>query len=100
MERAGGLDVEHDWPAIASLGEQQQLVIVRLILARPSFAILDRVGTALGSVQLRHALQRLADNSVTCINFDEAVESVELYDAVLNIDTNGAWNWKQNRTAD
>jgi vitamin B12/bleomycin/antimicrobial peptide transport system ATP-binding/permease protein len=100
MERAGGLDVEHDWPTIASLGEQQQLVIVHLILARPSFAILDRVSTALGSVQLEHSLQRLTDNSITYINFDDAPESVELYDAVLDIDINGAWNWKQSGTAD
>ena len=48
VQQAGGLHVEHDWPRILSLGEQQQLVIVRLILARPSFAILDRVSTTLG----------------------------------------------------
>ena len=48
VQRAGGLDTEHDWPTILSLGEQQQLLVIRLILARPSFAILDRVSTALG----------------------------------------------------
>src|SRR6202007_1298336 len=40
LKRAGGLDVEHDWPAILSLGEQQQLALTRLILARPAFAML------------------------------------------------------------
>ena len=35
VQRAGGLDTEHDWPTILSLGEQQQLLFIRLILARP-----------------------------------------------------------------
>ena len=95
VERVGGLDVERDWPTILSLGERQQLAIARLILARPSFAILDRVSTALGSARLTQSLQRLTDNSIGYMNFDEAVMSVDLYDAVLNIDANATWNWTQ-----
>ena len=72
VERAGGLNVEHDWPTILSLGERQQLVITGLILARPSFAILDRVSTTLGSAQLEQSLQRLTDNAITYVNFDGA----------------------------
>src|SRR5262249_2593900 len=55
VQRAGGLDAEHDWPTILSLGEQQQLVLIRLILAQPSFALLDRVSTALGPGMLRRS---------------------------------------------
>jgi putative ATP-binding cassette transporter len=71
--------------------------MIRLILARPSFAILDRVSTTLGSAQLEQSLQRLSDNSTTYINFDEVAVSGELYDAVLEIDANGAWNWKEEK---
>ena len=99
MQRAGGLDTEHDWPTILSLGEQQQLLVIRLILARPSFALLDRVSTALGPAQLQRSLRRLSANSITYINFDEAGESDELYDAVLQIDADGAWSWRQTRAA-
>ena len=95
VERVGGLDVERDWPTILSLGERQQLAIARLILARPSFAMLDRVSTALGSARLTQSLQRLTENSIAYMNFDEAVMSVDLYDAVLNIDANATWNWTQ-----
>jgi putative ATP-binding cassette transporter len=97
VDRAAGLDVEQDWPTIFSLGEQQQLLIARLILARPSFGILDRVSTALGSarLELEQSLRRFTDNSIAYINFDEAAASAELYDAVLEIAANGAWNWKQ-----
>ena len=95
VERAGGLDVERDWPTILSLGERQQLAIARLILARPSFAILDRVSTTLGSARLRQSLRLLTENSIAYLHFDEPVVPVDLYDAVLEIDTNAKWNWNQ-----
>jgi len=97
--RAGGLDNEHDWPTMLSLGEQQQLGMVRLTLARPSFAMLDRVSTTLAPGQLKQSLRRLSDNSITYIEFGEANESIELYDAVLEIDPGGAWSWRQTRAA-
>ena len=97
VERAGGLDAEHDWPSILSLGEQQELMVLRLILARPSFAVLDRVSTALGWASLRLCLQRLTARSVTYINFDQAdeTEAAGLYDAVLQVDAAGAWSWNR-----
>ena len=100
VQRAGGLDAEHDWPTILSLGEQQQLLVIRLILARPSFALLDRVSTALGPALLQRSLRRLTANSITYINFDQAAESepVELYDAVLQIDADGAWSLEPARS--
>src|SRR5262249_8658684 len=97
VQRAGGRDPQHEWPTILSLGEQQQLVLIRLILARPSFALLDRVSTALGPAVLQRSLQRLTASSVTYINFDQAAgpEPPELYDAVLQIDADGAWSWNR-----
>ena len=100
VRQTDGLDVEHDWPTILSLGEQQRFVIARLILARPPFAILDRASTTLGSARLDGYLQRLTDNSTTYINFDEVPQSLELYDAVLKIDASGGWKWEGPRSAD
>ena len=97
--RVGGLDDEHDWPTVLSLGEQQQLVIARLILARPSFALLDRVSTTLAPGRLQQSLRRLSDHSITYIEFGESSESNELYDAVLEIDPGGAWSWRQTMAA-
>jgi putative ATP-binding cassette transporter len=95
LERAGGFDAEHDWPAILSLGEQQQLALTRLILARPAFAMLDRVNATLKPVQVRQSLQRLDENSISYITLAEVAESVDLYDAILEIDADGAWRWKR-----
>jgi vitamin B12/bleomycin/antimicrobial peptide transport system ATP-binding/permease protein len=96
-ERAGGLDTERDWSAILSLGEQQLLVMTRLILARPAFAMLDRVDAALKPAQVRRVLRRLEENSITYITLAEDAESIELYDAVLEIEADGAWSWTQTR---
>jgi vitamin B12/bleomycin/antimicrobial peptide transport system ATP-binding/permease protein len=95
LKRAGGLDVEHDWPVILSLGEQQELALIHLILARPAFAMLDRVNATLKPAQVRQALRRLDENSITYITLAEVAESVDLYDAVLEIDADGAWRWKR-----
>ena len=95
LARAGGLDGEHDWPAILSLGEQQLLALTRLILARPAFAVLDRVNAALKPAQVRQALERLDENSITYITLAEDADSVAMYDAVLEIDAEGAWSWRR-----
>jgi putative ATP-binding cassette transporter len=99
LARAGGLDREHDWPALFSLGEQQQLALTRLILARPAFAMLDRVNATLKPAQVRQALRRLDENSITYITLAEDAESVDLflYDAVLEIEAEGAWRWRIQR---
>jgi putative ATP-binding cassette transporter len=93
--RAGGLDSEHDWPTMLSVAEQQLLALTRLTLARPAFAMLDRVTDALKPAQVRQALRGLHENSITCITFAEEAESLELYDALLEIDADGAWAWRR-----
>jgi len=93
--RAGGLDTEHDWPDILSLGEQQLLALTRLTIARPAFIFLDRAATSLKPAQVRDALRRFNEKAVGYIAFAEDVESVELYDAVLEINSDGAWTWNR-----
>jgi putative ATP-binding cassette transporter len=93
-ERAGGLDVERDWGSFVPLGDQQLLALTRVVVAAPRFALLDRVETTLGPGQLRQALQRLTQNSITPIHLVESTESLEPYDAVLEIASDGAWEWR------
>ncbi len=93
--RAGGLDTEQDWSAFLSLGEQQLLALTRMIFARPAVAVLDRVTASVKPSQLREVLRRLDENSIPYIIFAEDAESVELYDAVLAIDSDGGWTWSR-----
>ena len=99
-DRCGGLDVERDWPATLSLGEQQLLAIARLILAQPTFAMLDRVGASLSPDRLRDCLRLLHDNGITYITLAEVVEAVELHDAVLELNADGTWRWRRSDTHD
>jgi putative ATP-binding cassette transporter len=65
-----------------------------VVLAGPRFAFLDRVDSVLGPVQVQQALERLIQNSITPVHLAEAPDSVEHYDAVLEIDRDGAWAWR------
>ncbi len=91
---ASALDSERDWPATLSLRDQQLLALTRLILARPAFAMLDRVNVVLEPEQFGHALQRLGESSITYVALAEHAELVERYDAVLEIGAGGVWSWK------
>ena len=87
------MDTERDWSTVLTLGQQQLIALTRLLFARPAFALLDRVTESLKPAQLRDILRRFNENSITYIAFTEEVESVELYDAVLEIDNDGGWTW-------
>lgn len=39
----GGLDAELEWAHVLSLGEQQRVAFLRLLLHRPQLAFLDEV---------------------------------------------------------
>jgi putative ATP-binding cassette transporter len=43
----------------------------------------------------RSSLQQLDENSITYVTLAEVAESVDLYDALLEIDADGAWRWKR-----
>ncbi len=93
ITRAGGLDVERDWDNILSLDEQQLLVLARLLLAAPRFALLDRIGTALTPAQVEQVLDTLSRNSVTYMFVDHDEKRLARYNAVLDLHEGGTWKW-------
>ena len=96
LARAGGLDAEQDWGSFLSLGEEQLLAFTRLLLAKPQFAFLDRVCTALSAEHAAQILLMLSMRSITYIALDEAKNLPELYDAVLEIGLDGGWKLEMN----
>jgi putative ATP-binding cassette transporter len=93
--RAGGLHAERDWGNILALGEQQLLAIARILLARPRFAFLDHMGTALTSKQLQRVLEIFSQRSISYVAIAGKDEPLDCYDAVLVIENDGSWTHKK-----
>ncbi|MDF9391796.1 MULTISPECIES: ABC transporter ATP-binding protein/permease [Methylococcus] len=95
--RVGGLDTEADWDDVLSLGEQQLLAFTHLLLLEPRFVFLDRPGTALDAEQLNRVLQMLHDHSIAYITLGNSHDNLSFYDAVLDLEPEGRWSWKEVR---
>ena len=93
VPRAGGLDVERDWDDLLALGEQQRVVIARLVLARPRFGVLHRIDTTLTPEQVARTLRLLDAGSITSIVFGDGASIAGLYDAVLELHADGSWQF-------
>ena len=93
----GGLDVERDWDDLLALGEQQRVVIARLVLAQPRFAVLHRIDTTLSPEQVSRTLRLLAAASITAIVFGDRDGLDGLYDAVLDLHADGSWSFEPER---
>jgi len=97
LARAEGLDKEQEqpWESLISLSEEQLLAFTRLLLAKPQFAFLDRVYTALPD-QAAQILIKLSLEKITYIALDEAKNLPQLFDAELEIEQDGSWTFKIN----
>ena len=89
----GKLDRAQDLGARLSSREQQLLAFARILLARPQFVFLDRVGALLGPEQTRRMLDLLAAQSITVLHDGEPDEPRDLYDAILDCREDGSWTW-------
>jgi putative ATP-binding cassette transporter len=93
LARFGGLDTEHDWGGILSLGEQQLLAVARLLLAAPRFAFIDRPESTLDPADVERLLDLFVRHSISYVIFEETVGSLGRYDAVLELLADGRWRW-------
>jgi putative ATP-binding cassette transporter len=94
VQRAGGLDREQDWGSVLSVTEQHAITCVRILLARPRFAMFDRVGRGADPAVRAHVLGTLTARSITYINLTEGLTEPSMYDAVLEIPGDGSWTWQ------
>ena len=92
--RFGGLENEQDWANLLSLGEQQLLAIARVLVSAPRFVLLDRPGTALVGEQLDRALGLLAERGAGYVVFAENGRLDGRYDARLELQADGHWQWQ------
>ncbi len=93
LVRAGGLDTEHEWTAILSLGEQHLVAVARIIIAAPQFAFLDRPQTALTMDQLERVLSLLREHAITYLTVGDDHQRPDHYEAMLELAADGSWTW-------
>jgi len=91
LARSGGLDSEREWESELSLGEQQLLACIRVVLAAPQFVILDRPGTAMSVEMITRVLRSFSAASIGYLQLGRTRGADELYDTELNIRADGTW---------
>jgi vitamin B12/bleomycin/antimicrobial peptide transport system ATP-binding/permease protein len=91
LTRASGLYTEHDWDSFLSLGEQQLLAALRVLLAAPQFVIIDRPGTALNAEGINNLLSHYSAAAIGFIVLGPTRGSESFYDAVIDIRVDGQW---------
>lgn len=91
LKRAGNLDAKLEWDSVLSLSEEQLLAFTRLLLAKPQFAFLDRMDTALSDDQAEQILLKLSLEKITYITLADSKKQPQLYDVILEIAKDGTW---------
>jgi putative ATP-binding cassette transporter len=97
LDRVGGLDLERDWDDLLSLGEQQEIVVARVLIAEPRFVVLHRIDTALGPDAVARVRACLTRAGIALIDLDTGGAPHAAYDAVLEIRADGSWSFAPQR---
>jgi putative ATP-binding cassette transporter len=93
LNRFGGLDKQQNWENILPLDKQQLLLVARVLLSRPRFALLDRPGSTLRSEQVELVLLLLRRRAISYMTFESEEHEAHLryYDILLSLEEGGAW---------
>ena len=89
--RLGGLDAEHDWAKVLSIGEQQRLAFARVLLAEPRYAMLDEVTSALDPANEERLYRELAATRTTPVSVSHRPGIVRFHHDVLELPGDGTW---------
>lgn len=92
VSRIGGLDAEMDWPNVLSVGEQQLVGFVRLMLRRPSFVLLDEATSAIDPDMVKRLYRLMREFAGTYVSVGPRKELEGFHDMVLEL--NGKSGWK------
>jgi len=100
VSHANGLDTDHDWDNLLSIGEQHLLSVSRIFLAKPAFVFLDRPGSSLPKNQISSILDMLTEQGIGVVVLSKNGESRLRYDATMEIKTDGRWDVRYEQALD
>jgi len=84
-----------DWSDILSLGEQQRVAFLRLLLNTPRLAILDEASAALDLNSEERMYSALADANVTYISVGHRPSLLRYHDKILRLSSDNTWALEQ-----
>lgn len=91
---AGGLDLAQDhWDSLIPTGAQKLLLVARLLLLAPRFAIIDRLDSSLSAEESARAFDLLCQSKITFIHLTQAELPTTSYQARLEIRADATWTW-------
>jgi vitamin B12/bleomycin/antimicrobial peptide transport system ATP-binding/permease protein len=90
-EQVGGLDAEHDWEKLLSVGEQQRLAFARVLVHEPRVVMLDEATSALDSRNEAALYERLCRTGATLVSVAHRPGVLRFHTHVLQLAGGGAW---------
>lgn len=92
-----GLDTELDWASVLSLGEQQRVALVRLLIHKPSLAFLDEATAALDPKSEAVVYGLIAQACSCFVSVGHRLQLLEWHSHVL---VSGAGHWAKYTAAE
>eukprot|EP01046_Picozoa_sp_COSAG06_P060072 COSAG06_NODE_12647_length_1348_cov_1.491593_2_plen_401_part_01 len=74
-----------DWNAQLSLGEKQQLALARILLTKPTFAVLDEATSAIEEDTELDLFEKLQKKSITLITVTHSPSLLQYHEQILRI---------------
>lgn len=95
---AAALDVEMNWGAVLSLGEQQRLAFARVLLMKPRLALLDESTSALDQTNEEMLYTALRASKVTFVSVGHRPTLRRFHEQLLTLGTPGVGGEANDRT--
>ncbi|MCD7456414.1 Canalicular multispecific organic anion transporter 1 [Datura stramonium] len=96
LSRFDSLDSTHEWSSVLSLGEQQRLAFGRLLLSKPTLALLDESTSALDEANEARLYQLIEAAGITYISIGHRRTLYKYHKKVLHICTADRTNTQHN----
>ena len=83
---ANFLDSRRSWNTILSVGEQQRLLLARLLWQRPTIAFLDEATSAMNTSMEAHCIELLKTADITLVSVGHSVSLREVHNQVVQME--------------
>ena len=91
VERVGGLDKEEDWKSLLSLGEQQLVGFVRMLVAQPKMLFMDEAANAVDERRRELLYAELKKRGIAYMSIGARSDLARFHTKLLDLQGRGGW---------